>query len=111
MDYATLITLIAVALFLTGTPVLLVISGWVIATSYFVVEFPLINVGLTANEAVQIYVFLAVPLFVATGDLLTAGGISKKTCDLCTLHGAVFTRGHRRHNNGVLWIVFSCKRF
>jgi C4-dicarboxylate transporter, DctM subunit len=78
MDYATLITLIAVALFLTGTPVLLVISGWVIATSYFVVEFPLINVGLTANEAVQIYVFLAVPLFVATGDLLTAGGISKK---------------------------------
>ena len=49
MDYATLITLISVALFLTGTPVLLVISGWVIATSYFVVEFPLINVGLTAN--------------------------------------------------------------
>ena len=37
MDYATLITLISVALFLTGTPVLLVISGWVIATSYFVV--------------------------------------------------------------------------
>jgi len=78
MDAVTLISLTALALFLTGTPILLIISGWVIATSYFVVDFPLINVGLTANEAVLIYVFLAVPLFVATGDLLTAGGISQR---------------------------------
>lgn len=78
MDLAWLISGVAVLLFLLGTPILLIIAGWVIATSYFVVDFPLANVGLTANEAVLIFVFLAVPLFVATGDLLTAGGISHK---------------------------------
>lgn len=78
MELAYIISGIAILLFLTGTPILLVISGWVIATSLWVVDFPLINVGVVANEAVLIYVFLAVPLFVATGDLLTAGGISQK---------------------------------
>ena len=78
MDLTLIISGIAILMFLLGTPVLLVISGWVIGTSYFVVEFPLINVGVTSSEAVLIYVFLAVPLFVATGDLLTAGGISQK---------------------------------
>ena len=78
MDLAYIISGLAILLFLTGTPILLVISGWVVATSYWVVDFPLINVGVVANEAVLIYVFLAVPLFVATGDLLTAGGISQK---------------------------------
>jgi len=78
MDLTYLISGLAIFLFLTGTPILLVISGWVIATSVWVVDFPLINVGVVANEAVLIYVFLAVPLFVATGDLLTAGGISQK---------------------------------
>ena len=78
MDLTLIISGIAIVMFLLGTPVLLVISGWVIGTSYFVVEFPLINVGVTSSEAVLIYVFLAVPLFVATGDLLTAGGISQK---------------------------------
>ncbi len=78
MDLVWWISGAAIVMFLLGTPILLIIAGWVIATSYFVIDFPLINVGLTANEAVLIYVFLAVPLFVATGDLLTAGGISKK---------------------------------
>ena len=78
MDLVWVINLTAVILFFLGTPILLIIAGWVIATSYFVVDFPLTNVGLTANEAARTFVFLAVPLFVATGDLLTEGGISRK---------------------------------
>lgn len=78
MSALFIITVLAIMMFLLGSPILLVLASWVIATSYWVVDFPLVNVGLTANEAVKIYVFLAVPLFVATGDLLTEGGISKK---------------------------------
>lgn len=73
-----IISLITIALFVTGTPILILIAGWVAATSYFVVELSLANMGVAATESIRSFVFLAVPLFVATGDLLTEGGISKK---------------------------------
>ena len=72
------ITAIAVVLFFLGTPVLLVLATWVIASSYFIVEFPLTNVGISANDSIKSFIFLAVPLFVITGDFLTEGGISRK---------------------------------
>ncbi len=72
------ITGIAIALFLLGTPVLLVLAAWVVASSYFIVEFPLTNVGIAANDSIKSFIFLAVPLFVITGDFLTEGGISRK---------------------------------
>ena len=72
------ITAIAVVLFFLGTPVLLVLASWVIASSYFIVEFPLTNVGISANDSIKSFIFLAVPLFVITGDFLTEGGISRK---------------------------------
>lgn len=72
------ITIFAVALFFLGTPVLLVLATWVIASSYFIVEFSLINVGISTSESIKSFIFLAVPLFVITGDFLTEGGISKK---------------------------------
>ncbi len=72
------ITAIAVLLFFLGTPVLLVLAAWVVASSYFVVEFPLTNVGIAANDSIKNFIFLAVPLFVITGDFLTEGGISRR---------------------------------
>lgn len=72
------ITGIAIALFFLGTPVLLVLASWVVASSYFIVDFPLTNVGISASESIKSFIFLAVPLFVITGDFLTEGGISKK---------------------------------
>ena len=72
------ITGIAVVLFFLGTPVLLVLAAWVITSSYFIVEFPLTNVGISASDGIKSFIFLAVPLFVITGDFLTEGGISRK---------------------------------
>jgi len=72
------ISLIAVVLFVTGTPIVLVIALWVAGTSYFVVDFPLTNVALASVDSLKSYAFLAVPLFVATGDFLTAGGVSQR---------------------------------
>ena len=65
-------------LFFTGTPIVLCIACWVAFASWHFVQFPLMNMGIVATEAVKSFVFLAVPLFVATGDLLTEGGISRK---------------------------------
>ncbi|MGB7182736.1 MAG: TRAP transporter large permease [Burkholderiaceae bacterium] len=72
------LTTFAVVLFFLGTPVLLVLATWVVASSYFIVDFPLTNVGISASESIKSFIFLAVPLFVITGDFLTEGGISKK---------------------------------
>ena len=73
-----IISLLAVFLFFTGTPILLIIGLWVAATSYFVVDYPMAHMGIGATDTIKVYVFLAVPLFVATGDFLTAGGISQR---------------------------------
>jgi len=70
--------LVVAFLFFTGTPILLCIAGWVAFASYYFVDFPLINMGIVSTEAIKSFVFLAVPLFVATGDLLTEGGISRQ---------------------------------
>lgn len=74
----SIISILIALLFITGTPILLIIAGWVIAASYFVIDFPLANIGVGATDSITSFVFLAVPLFVATGDFLTEGGISQK---------------------------------
>lgn len=73
-----IISLLAIFLFLTGTPILLIIGLWVAATSHFVIDYPMAHIGIGATDTIKVYVFLAVPLFVATGDFLTAGGISQR---------------------------------
>ena len=72
------ISALAVVLFLLGTPILLVLGVWVAAVHYFVTDYPLINIAIGSVDAVKSFVFLAVPLFVASGDLLTEGGVSRK---------------------------------
>lgn len=78
----TLISLTAVLMFAFGTPIVLLIALWVAATSYWVVNFPLTNMGLSALDSLKSFAFLAVPLFIATGDFLTAGGLSQRLIGL-----------------------------
>ena len=77
LDVWTL-TAAAVVLFFLGTPVVVVLAAWVIASSYFIVDFPLANVGVASSDSIKSFIFLAVPLFVITGDFLTEWGVSRK---------------------------------
>lgn len=78
----TLISLATVLMFALGTPIVLLIALWVAATSYWVIDFPLTNMGLSALDSLKSFAFLAVPLFIATGDFLTAGGLSQRLIGL-----------------------------
>ncbi len=78
----TIISVLAIALFLLGSPIVLVMAVWVVGTSYWVVDYPLANIGLSALDSLKNFAFLALPLFVATGDFLTAGGMSQKLIGL-----------------------------
>lgn len=78
----SLISLSAVLLFVLGTPIVLLMALWVAATSYWVIDFPLANMGVSSLDSLKSFAFLAVPLFIATGDFLTAGGLSQKLVGL-----------------------------
>lgn len=78
----TLISSLAIALFVLGTPIVLVMALWVAATSFWVVDYPLANMGVSALDSLKSFAFLAVPLFIATGDFLTAGGLSQRLIGL-----------------------------
>lgn len=69
-------------LFVYGTPIILIMALWVGATSYWVIDFPLTNMGMSALDSLRTFAFLAVPLFISTGDFLTAGGLSQKLIGL-----------------------------
>jgi C4-dicarboxylate transporter DctM subunit len=64
--------------------------GWVVATSYFVADISLSNVGIGAIDTITSFVFLSVPLFIATGDFLTEGGISKRLINFARSLTAIF---------------------
>ncbi|WP_300037757.1 TRAP transporter large permease [uncultured Roseobacter sp.] len=77
-SWITLISLGVTALFMLGTPVLLVIFYWVIGCS-FVIGLPLSNTG---NELINVFskgfALLAMPLFILTGDLINQSGIARR---------------------------------
>ena len=56
LDVWTL-TAIAVVLFFLGTPVVVVLATWVIASSYFIVDFPLANVGVASSDSIKSFIF------------------------------------------------------
>src|SRR5918992_1505420 len=73
-------TLAATLLFFLGTPILLIISLWVMAVQ-LQVGYPLAAIGSTMFEGLNSFSLLAAPLFILTGDLITAGGISRRLVD------------------------------
>ena len=76
----TLLTLAAVTLFATGTPLLLIIGMWVIGMQ-LIFDFPLANVGSSMFEGLNSFALLAAPLFILTGDLISAGGLARRMSD------------------------------
>jgi len=76
----TLITLCAFTLFVTGTPLMLIIGLWVIGMQ-LIFDFPLANVGSSMFEGLNSFALLAAPLFILTGDLISAGGIARRMSD------------------------------
>lgn len=76
----TLLTLCAFTLFVTGTPLMLIIGLWVIGMQ-IIFDFPLANVGSSMFEGLNSFALLAAPLFILTGDLISAGGIARRMSD------------------------------
>ncbi|MGD9868486.1 MAG: TRAP transporter large permease [Hyphomicrobiales bacterium] len=76
----TLVSLLAVGLFLFGVPIFLVIAVWVIGAS-LVVDFTLANLGVTLFEGLSSFALLALPLFILAGDLMKEAGIAKRLAD------------------------------
>ena len=76
----TLITLIAFTIFVTDTPLMLIIGLWVIGMQ-LIFDFPLANVGSSMFEGLNSFALLAAPLFILTGDLISAGGIARRMSD------------------------------
>ena len=72
-----IISLVCVALFLIGSPVLVVIGLWSVGIS-LVIDMPLANFGVTLFEGLNAFALLAMPLFILTGDLINAAGIARK---------------------------------
>ncbi|KGO32883.1 TRAP transporter [Desulfobulbus sp. Tol-SR] len=80
MDPITLISLGAGVLFVLGVPILVIIGLWCVGGCVFA-GLSLANLGTTLFEGLNSYSLLAMPLFVATGDLIGASGIAKRLTD------------------------------
>lgn len=78
--YISLISIAVTILFIVGVPIFLVIGLWVVGVS-IVIDFTLANVGVTLYEGLNFYGLLALPLFILTGDLISAAGIAKRLVD------------------------------
>ncbi|MDL2271834.1 TRAP transporter large permease [Desulfovibrio sp. OttesenSCG-928-I05] len=72
-----IISIAAVALFVFGVPILVVIGLWSICISYLI-DLSLANVGVTLYEGLNFFGLLAMPLFILTGDMINAAGIARK---------------------------------
>ena len=75
---AWVITILVLTLFALGLPILLCMGLWSVLISYFVVDLPLANIAQNAWYGLENFSFLALPLFILTGDLVLSGGIARR---------------------------------
>ncbi len=75
-----LVTFATFVIFALGTPILLVIGLWTVGMQ-LIYDFALANVGSTMFEGLNSFALLAAPLFILTGDLISAGGIARRMSD------------------------------
>ena len=59
---------------------MLIIGMWVIGMQ-LIFDFPLANVGSSMFEGLNSFALLAAPLFILTGDLISAGGLARRMSD------------------------------
>lgn len=77
METLALISLLITAvLLLLGVEILVCLGGGAILMTLMTGAFPVENVGFTAFSSINIFPLLAMPLYILTGDLVSAGGIS-----------------------------------
>jgi C4-dicarboxylate transporter, DctM subunit len=94
MDAGTILllaTVISMALFVLGSPMLLVMGLWVVA-AHVAYDFPLQNLGASMFEGLNSFALLAAPLFILTGDLIGGGGIARRIINF-TLAALSWLRG------------------
>lgn len=75
-----LVSLIVTFLFILGIPIFLVIGLWVVGVS-LCVDFTLVNLSVTLFDGLYFFGLLALPLFILTGDLISAAGIAQRLVD------------------------------
>lgn len=78
--WIALISVGVTVLFVLGVPIFLVIGLWVVGIS-LVIDFTLMNIGVTLFEGLNFFGLLALPLFILTGDLINAAGIARRLTD------------------------------
>jgi C4-dicarboxylate transporter DctM subunit len=86
-----LATAVCVALFVLGSPMLIVLGMWVVA-AHLTHSFPLQNIGSSMFEGLNSFALLAAPLFILTGDLIGGGGIARRIINF-TLSALSWLRG------------------
>lgn len=72
-----LVTGAALLLFALGSPLIVIMGLWVVGMQ-LIFDFPLANVGSSMFEGLNSFALLAAPLFILTGDLISAGGIARR---------------------------------
>lgn len=72
-----LVTGAALLLFALGSPLIVIMGLWVVGMQ-LIYDFPLANVGSSMFEGLNSFALLAAPLFILTGDLISAGGIARR---------------------------------
>ena len=72
-----LVTGTALLLFALGSPLMIIMGLWVVGMQ-LIFDFPLANVGSSMFEGLNSFALLAAPLFILTGDLISAGGIARR---------------------------------
>ncbi|MCV0370906.1 TRAP transporter large permease [Filomicrobium sp.] len=83
MDTTTLVILASIGgtvLFLIGVPVFLVLGLWIVMASN-AIGFTLSNIPTTLFEGINFFGLLALPLFILTGDMISAAGIARRLTD------------------------------
>lgn len=68
---------LAAALFVLGTPLFLLMGVWVLGAQ-LIIDFPLASIGSGLFEGLNSFALLAAPLFILTGDLISKGGIARR---------------------------------
>jgi C4-dicarboxylate transporter DctM subunit len=72
-----LVTGAALLLFVVGSPLMIIMGLWVVGMQ-LIFDFPMANVGSSMFEGLNSFALLAAPLFILTGDLISAGGIARR---------------------------------
>lgn len=78
MDFWVGLSLLIIAIFMIlGVEIIVCLGLGAVILTLITESFPLANVGIAAFNSLDVFPLLALPLYILTGDLISAGGISK----------------------------------